>query len=58
MKKLFLLTLLMAGVMMGVEAQNRSIGFEQTREWKKVIKKAKKEEADFCGLLHFLVRSL
>ena len=56
MKKLFLLTLLMAGVMMGVEAQNRSIGFEQTREWKKVIKKAKK--ADFCGLLHFLVRSL
>ena len=29
MKKLFLLTLLMAGVMMGVEAQNRSIGFEQ-----------------------------
>lgn len=44
MKKLFLLTLLMAGVMMGVEAQNRSIGFEQTREWKKVIKKAKKEK--------------
>ena len=44
MKKLFLLTLLMAGVMMGVEAQNRSIGFEQTRQWKKVIKKAKKEK--------------
>ena len=44
MKKLFLLTLLMAGGMMGVEAQNRSIGFEQTREWKKVIKKAKKEK--------------
>ena len=29
---------------MGVEAQNRSIGFGQTREWKKVIKKAKKEK--------------
>ena len=58
MKKLFLLTLLVAGVMMGVEAQNRSIDFEQTKEWKKVLKKAKGEEADFCGLLHFLVRSL
>ena len=44
MKKLFLLTLLVAGVMMGVEAQNRSIDFEQTKEWKKVLKKAKKEK--------------
>jgi cation transport ATPase len=30
--------------MMGVEAQNRSIDFEQTKEWKKVLKKAKKEK--------------
>ena len=29
---------------MGVEAQNRSIDFEQTKEWKKVLKKAKKEK--------------
>ena len=44
MKKLFLLTLLVAGVMMGVEAQNRRIAFEQPKEWKKVLKKAKKEK--------------
>lgn len=30
--------------MLGAEAQNRSIGFEQTKEWKKVVKKAKKEK--------------
>lgn len=27
-----------------VDAQNRSINFEQTKEWKKVVKKAKKEK--------------
>ena len=31
MKKLFLLTLLVAGVMMGVEAQNRSIDLLELR---------------------------
>lgn len=66
MKKLFLLTLLMAGVMMGVEAQNRSIGFEQTREWKKVIKKAKKEKklifvdcyTSWCGPCKMLAKDV
>ena len=45
MKKLFLLTLLVAGVMMGVEAQNRSIDFEQTKEWKRSSKKLKRRRS-------------
>lgn len=44
MRKLFLLALLLAGVVFGTEAQNRSINFEQTKEWKKIVKKAKKEK--------------
>ena len=66
MKKLFLLTLLVAGVMMGVEAQNRSIDFEQTKEWKKVLKKAKKEKklifvdcyTSWCGPCRYMTDSI
>ena len=51
---------------MGVEAQNRSIGFEQTREWKKVIKKAKKEKklifvdcyTSWCGPCKMLAKDV
>lgn len=42
MKKNILLTLLAITMVMNVAAQNRSINFEQTKEWKKIIKKAKK----------------
>ena len=41
MKKLFVLIVLMAGIVWGAEAQSKGITFEQTKEWKKVLKKAK-----------------
>lgn len=44
MKKLFVLIVLMAGIVWGAEAQSKGITFEQTKEWKKVLKKAKKEK--------------
>lgn len=44
MKKLVLLAFVVVGIIFGTEAQNRSISFEQTKEWKKIIKKAKKEK--------------
>ena len=44
MKKLFVLIVLMAGIIWGAEAQSKGIAFEQTKEWKKVLKKAKKEK--------------
>ena len=44
MKRVFLCLALIAAMVMGVEAQNRSITFEQTQEWKKIVKKAKKEK--------------
>ena len=44
MKRLILFTLLIAVVVMNATAQNRSINFEQTKEWKKIVKKAKKEK--------------
>lgn len=44
MKRLILFTLLIAAVVMNTVAQNRSINFEQTNEWKKIVKKAKKEK--------------
>ena len=43
MKKVFLLVMLVAGILFGAEAQNRSINFEQTKVWKQIVKKAKKE---------------
>ena len=44
MKKVFLLVMLVAGILFGAEAQNRSINFEQTKVWKQIVKKAKKEK--------------
>ena len=44
MKKLFVLIVLIAGLVWGAEAQSKGITFEQTKEWKKVLKKAKKEK--------------
>lgn len=44
MKKLVLLTWLLAAAVLICEAQNRSIHFEATKEWKKIISKAKKEK--------------
>ncbi len=44
MKKLFVLIVLIAGIVWGAEAQSKGITFEQTKEWKKVLKKAKKEK--------------
>ena len=40
MKKVFLLVMLVAGILFGAEAQNRSINFEQTKVWKQIVKKA------------------
>ena len=57
MKKVFLLVMLVAGILFGAEAQNRSINFEQTKVWKQIVKKSEEgEKADFRRLLHFLVR--
>ena len=44
MKKLVFLVLLLVAVTWSVNAQNRSINFEQTKEWKRIVKKAKKEK--------------
>lgn len=44
MKKLFVLIVLIVGIIWGTEAQSKGITFEQTKEWKKVLKKAKKEK--------------
>lgn len=59
MKKLFVLIVLIAGIVWGAEAQSKGITFEQTKEWKKVLKKAKKEKklifidcyTSWCGLV-------
>lgn len=56
MKKVFLLVMLVAGILFGAEAQNRSINFEQTKVWKQIVKKRRRRKADFRRLLHFLVR--
>lgn len=66
MKKLFVLALLVAGILFGAEAQNRSINFEQTQEWKKMVKKAKKEKklifvdcyTSWCGPCKMLAKNV
>lgn len=66
MKKLLLLALLIAGVLVGAEVQNRSINFEQTKEWKKIVKKAKKEKklifvdcyTSWCGPCKMLAKDV
>lgn len=44
MKKFYLMVILLAGIVLGAQAQEQGIRFEQTKEWKKVLKKAKKEK--------------
>lgn len=44
MKRIVLLVALAVMVVFSAEAQNRSINFEQVKEWKKIVKKAKKEK--------------
>ncbi len=44
MKRIVLLIALSVMVIFGTEAQNRTINFEQIKEWKKIVKKAKKEK--------------
>lgn len=66
MKRLLLLALLVMGIVAGIEAQNRSIDFEQTKEWKKVLKKAKKEKklifvdcyTSWCGPCKMLAKDV
>lgn len=66
MKAFVLLAVLVAGMAGGAEAQNRSIRFEQTREWKNVIKKAKKEKklifldayTSWCGPCKMLAKEV
>ena len=66
MKKLFLLSLLFLGVIFGVEAQTPGISFEQTKEWKKIVKKAKKEKklifvdcyTSWCGPCKMLAKDV
>ncbi len=60
------MALLVAGVLFGAEAQNRSISFEQTKEWKKIVKKAKKEKklifvdcyTSWCGPCKMLAKDV
>lgn len=66
MKRLILFTLLIAVVVMNATAQNRSINFEQTKEWKKIVKKAKKEKklifvdcyTSWCGPCKMLAKDV
>lgn len=44
MRKLMMSFVLVVAVLFGAEAQNRSINFEQTKVWKQILKKAKKEK--------------
>lgn len=45
MKKVFLLVMLVAGILFGAEAQNRSINFEQTKVWKQIVKKRRRRKS-------------
>ena len=66
MKRLILFTLLIAIVVMNATAQNRSINFEQAKEWKKIVKKAKKEKklifvdcyTSWCGPCKMLAKDV
>lgn len=44
MKKLFVMVVLLTGIILGAQAQEQGIRFEQTKEWKKILKQAKKEK--------------
>ena len=57
MKKVVVMMALVFGMIFGATAQNRSIHFEDSRVWKKIVQKAKKEKklifidcyTDWCG---------
>ncbi len=57
MKKLILTAVLIAGITLGAQAQNRSIDFLETKVWKEIVEKAKAENklifvdcyTDWCG---------
>lgn len=66
MKNLILLVFVVFGMISGSIAQDRSINFEQTKEWKKVLKKAKKEKklifvdcyTSWCGPCKMLAKNV
>ena len=66
MKKIVLFITVLVAVTMNAVAQNRSINFEQTKEWKKIVKKAKKEKklifvdcyTSWCGPCKILARDV
>ena len=66
MKKVVLFIAMIFIMLMNVVGQNRSIAFEQTKEWKKIIKKAKKEKklifldcyTTWCGPCKLLARDV
>ena len=66
MKRLILFILLVVVVMENATAQHRSINFEQTKEWKKIVKKARKEKklifvdcyTSWCGPCKILARDV
>ena len=44
MKRLYVIVILLTAIVLGARAQEQGIRFEQTKEWKKILKKAKKEK--------------
>lgn len=66
MKQIVLFIVVLFVVSMNTMAQNRSINFEQVKEWKKIIKKAKKEKklifldcyTSWCGPCKLLARDV
>lgn len=66
MKKLILLALLMSVLAWGAEAQDSGISFVGSKEWKKIVRKAKKEKklifvdcyTSWCGPCKMLARDV
>ncbi len=66
MKKLILLAILIGGFAWGMEAQNSGIAFGEAKEWKKIVRKAKKEKklifvdcyTSWCGPCKMLARDV
>ena len=66
MKKIILFIIVLVVVTVSAVAQNRNINFEQTKEWKKIVKKAKKEKklifvdcyTTWCGPCKMLARDV
>jgi thiol-disulfide isomerase/thioredoxin len=66
MKKVFVISTFLLGLSVCISAQNRSIVFEETKEWKKVVQKAKKAKklifldcyTSWCGPCKALERNI